>query len=523
MTDLLIFLIDAIHHAQKERGLSSLFLRDDNQSDRKDLVENHKLLDDAIAKLSENMRSTASPAGISGNWRLMEMGIKKLPERREKILNRRLAPCEAIAFYTFELMQPAMDLLGGVLSAGKAFDPSKASAFLHFMQMKERIGQERAEGVALLAKSGGADEDVSIRVKCLVEEQKSYETLFLKLAKSEQKQEYDQLKEKSPAFRKIDSINDAIAASGNVVRLTCGCSARDWFDAFTAKMDLLQEIAASMAMGLNGKNEGENYSVSSKAHLEKTIEDNLDNIKKLPLFAGIGDSALREIASQARISCHDDGNRLLEQGETVQRLYIVLAGWVKIFKNDTDGREAVIQILGTGENVLEPAVVNSQPAQANAQIVGKTHLFSLPAAALREHLESNKILAINMLSSLALQSSNFIAHIEQLTLRSAEQRIGWFLLKLRLSGDQKSLDINLPYDKSLIASLLGIKPETFSRALQSFRERGFDTGKHVLRMPEIHALCEFCDQDLAQHCMREEAERCRDGVFPANRPSSRKS
>ena len=55
----------------------------------------------------------------------------------------------------------------------------------------------------------------------------------------------------------------------------------------------------------------------------------------------------------------------------------------------------------------------------------------------------------------------------------AAQRVGCFILRL-LNKKQPNLIINLPCNKTLLASHLGMKRETFSRALNDLRAVGGD-------------------------------------------------
>ncbi len=66
----------------------------------------------------------------------------------------------------------------------------------------------------------------------------------------------------------------------------------------------------------------------------------------------------------------------------------------------------------------------------------------------------------------------------------------------------------LPYDKSLIASYLDMKPETFSRSLKKFKTAGFQVNKDSVILPKVGALCGFCDSDLSRVCNIHGTEAC---------------
>jgi CRP/FNR family transcriptional activator FtrB len=64
-----------------------------------------------------------------------------------------------------------------------------------------------------------------------------------------------------------------------------------------------------------------------------------------------------------------------------------------------------------------------------------------------------------------------VRHAKNLKLRSAEERVGCYLVSL-LGQQSTDLAIRLPLEKRLIASQLGMTRETFSRALSGMAKFG---------------------------------------------------
>jgi len=85
--------------------------------------------------------------------------------------------------------------------------------------------------------------------------------------------------------------------------------------------------------------------------------------------------------------------------------------------------------------------------------------------------------------------------LEHLTVQNAPQRIGCFLLRLCVNRgkEERSTTLHLPYDKTLIASRLGMKPETFSRALTKLRsEIGIEVNGATVIIENIDDLLSYC-------------------------------
>jgi len=131
----------------------------------------------------------------------------------------------------------------------------------------------------------------------------------------------------------------------------------------------------------------------------------------------------------------------------------------------------------------------------------------LPAA-VKAALAKSAIFAANLARAAMRQTQELRAHIEQLTLFDAEQRVGSFLQYVRQSDFGGDLDIDLPFDKVAAASYLGIKPETLSRALHAFRDKGFAVENRHITLPDEMALCGYCDSVTATRCQHHMTPKC---------------
>ncbi len=57
--------------------------------------------------------------------------------------------------------------------------------------------------------------------------------------------------------------------------------------------------------------------------------------------------------------------------------------------------------------------------------------------------------------------------------------------------------VALPYDKSLIAMQLGMKPESFSRALAKLRILGVRTERNKVSLSDVAKLLAFCESGVS--------------------------
>lgn len=221
-------------------------------------------------------------------------------------------------------------------------------------------------------------------------------------------------------------------------------------------------------------------------------------IKKTTLFRGIDKSIAEEIAAKCKKRSFHKGQEIFSMGDTAENFYIVAQGWIKLYRISREGAETIIHIFGPGESFAEAAVFSQANAYpASAQVVEDSTLIEIPRSLFVDKILGDSRFALSILSSIAARQHHLVQQLEQVTTRTAPQRIGAFLLRFCQNPDptsSKSWTVNLPYDKSLISARLNIKPETFSRALAKLSPYGVKIGdQRSITITDIHSLSEFCD------------------------------
>ncbi|MFO0996987.1 MAG: cyclic nucleotide-binding domain-containing protein [Alphaproteobacteria bacterium] len=183
---------------------------------------------------------------------------------------------------------------------------------------------------------------------------------------------------------------------------------------------------------------------------------------------------------------------LFVQHQPATRFFIVLDGWVKIFRDTIDGHESVIAVFSRGDSFAEAAAARIGVYPVTAAVIEDARLLSIPAEGFMRHVRSSAQLATNLATSMASHLSGLVQHVEQLTARSSTERLAGFLVQLCPSGVDTAV-VRFPHDKSLVAARLGMQPETFSRSLAKLRKHGVDTQGTEVRIASVQALQAISD------------------------------
>ncbi len=221
-------------------------------------------------------------------------------------------------------------------------------------------------------------------------------------------------------------------------------------------------------------------------------------ITRVPLFAGLGTSSLAALLAEAKVRTFARNALLFAEGDPAQQFYIVLDGWVQLYRQTPDGRESVIALFARGELFAEAVMFLGGTFPVNGAVLDDSRLLVIPAEPFRRALEHDNELCFKMMASMAVHLRRLVGQVEQLTVRSSTERLAEFLLKLAGDGATSAI-VQLPYDKGLIAARLGMQPETLSRALAKLRPLGVESQGRRVAIRDFDAL--------RRHCVRADAYR----------------
>ena len=221
-------------------------------------------------------------------------------------------------------------------------------------------------------------------------------------------------------------------------------------------------------------------------------EQDLHTVRNLHLFDSLTDGELILISRDAVVRTIEKGATLFHRGDAANFFFAVLNGWMKLTQDRPTGEVAVLGVFGRGETFAEAAMFMSKGYPATAEAVEKSRILCFPRETVKACIAQNPNIAFTMLGSVSRHLHAMAMEIEQLKTRNGEQRLAKFLLRFcdRRTGASR---VVLPFEKSLIAERLGMKPESLSRNLSKLNSVGVSVDGQTVHIADVERLFSYCE------------------------------
>lgn len=226
----------------------------------------------------------------------------------------------------------------------------------------------------------------------------------------------------------------------------------------------------------------------------------VSRLRRMPPFSALHPGQVATLQAAARVAVAEPGTILPVGGSAGRVVYVILEGSVALSRELGLGLRCLIDVCEAPCLVGEVALFDDRSLELIAEVIQHVVLLELPAAAMLGCLRDNAAAQLRMLGYLSGRLRRLIMQIANLKLMTGPQRLAQFLAGLseRRSGPASYAagTIQLPFEKQTIAALLGMTPESLSRAFRRLDDLGVHTlpGGEV-KIPDVEVLRQFAEPD----------------------------
>ncbi|MDQ1106497.1 CRP/FNR family cyclic AMP-dependent transcriptional regulator [Nocardioides zeae] len=202
----------------------------------------------------------------------------------------------------------------------------------------------------------------------------------------------------------------------------------------------------------------------------------IDVLRQAPLFSALDDDSIESLVASLAETRLRRGEVLFHEGDSGDKLYVVLEGKVKLGRTSADGRENLLAILGPGQMFGELSLFDPGPRSATVTAVTESTFASLSHEDLQLWLEGRPVVARGLLSQLAARLRKANDVVADLVFSDVPGRVAKALIDLadrfgRTADDGVHVHHDLTQEE--LAQLVGASRETVNKALADFTSRGW--------------------------------------------------
>lgn len=224
----------------------------------------------------------------------------------------------------------------------------------------------------------------------------------------------------------------------------------------------------------------------------------LARLAENPVFSPLDRTQLMHLLEHSQLRSLQRGETIFDAGQPCEGLHAVLDGHIKVYARTHDGHEKVIDVVGRGQTLPGTHHVRTEPHALHGRALVETTVLVVPHDVLRNGLHLDREMATRLLDDASRQVRRMMREIETTSLCSAAQRVCDYLLHLPvLTAQTEQADdlldtpigtatdrtVVLPVSKGVVASLLSITPEHFSRVLRELQTDGLiDMQQRTIRL-----------------------------------------
>lgn len=201
-------------------------------------------------------------------------------------------------------------------------------------------------------------------------------------------------------------------------------------------------------------------------------KSDFETVRRVYLFSGLADEEFLEVIVHATPITLAPGQLLFSQGDPALAFYWVAEGVVRLFRASPQGDEKVIDLVGVNRMFAEATMFMGGRYPVNAAAQGAARLLAFDSRAFKEWLGRDTERCFRMMAGMSARLHKLVNEIDRLTLMKGADRLLQYLLDHSDPDETGRQRVEWEAPKQVIASRIGVKPETLSRLLHKLTDQG---------------------------------------------------
>jgi len=200
----------------------------------------------------------------------------------------------------------------------------------------------------------------------------------------------------------------------------------------------------------------------------------------------------QRLTAKGKQVTYSAGHTLFCQGDDAEQMFLVKKGKVSLFRLMPSGDEKLFKVFMSGELIAEMAMfMIPRVYPMTAKIEQESTLIAFSHQAITDIVMSSSELSMKVITYMSNRICNLMNTQDILTQVNANQRLIMRLAEIYKIQTHRDGKIALPVTKKLLATQLGMTPETLSRVIKRLKnEKLLEESDNNLIIMDIPLLCQ---------------------------------
>jgi len=196
-------------------------------------------------------------------------------------------------------------------------------------------------------------------------------------------------------------------------------------------------------------------------------------------FASLDEVAMRDLAPHGAVRSFPKNAVVVNEGDPTDSLYVVLAGRVKAFVSDENGKEMVVNTIDAGDYFGE-LVLDGGPRSASVMTLEPCRFFVIPRGDVEGLLGRNPEFARDLIDKLIGKVRSLTTKVLDLALRDVYGRFARFVDENAVEESGRRV-VHERLTQHDIAARIGASREMVSRIVKDLTAGGYISvdAKHI--------------------------------------------
>jgi CRP/FNR family cyclic AMP-dependent transcriptional regulator len=200
-------------------------------------------------------------------------------------------------------------------------------------------------------------------------------------------------------------------------------------------------------------------------------------IENVSIFTGMDPNDIALIEQRMVRRTYPRNTIILSEGDKSDSLYVILSGKVKVYLNDENGKEAIINYQEAGEYFGELSLIDDYRRSASIMTTVKSTMAIMSKQAFHQVLQSNPNICIHLLKDMVHRVRALTDEVKSLALSDVYGRLSKTLMSL---AEEKNgqLVIQGHVTQQELANRIGASREMVCRIFKDLVKGGYITSSH---------------------------------------------